>query len=137
MYGVWTGGSYKDEGTLGVTLIESKVVQREDQLYLIPFLKMISTGTALELTTNQQSLQILKNTVSLGVSSILYLRNVFGEETFDKVSFESLNLVQLKPRDRDSCFIVNLLKCGVNDALQRVSSHTLNALPVRYLHPLF
>ena len=79
-----------------------------------------TTRTRIDVTTRQQSLQILKNTVSLGVSSVLYLRNIFSEDAFASVWFEGLKLVQLRPVDKKSSFLVRLLRTGVNEALQKV-----------------
>ncbi|OEH76974.1 hypothetical protein cyc_06829 [Cyclospora cayetanensis] len=79
----------------------------------------VAVRTCVDITTRQQSLQILKNTVSLGVSSVLYLRNIFEEAAFSSVWFEGLRLVQLRPADKKSDFIVSLLRNGVNEALQK------------------
>ena len=87
----------------------------------------VSTRTRVEVTTRQQSLQILKNTVSLGVSSVLYLRNIFDEAAFASVWFEGLKLVQLRPADKKSAFLVRLLRTGVNDALQKVGVPLLSS----------
>ncbi|KAL8441690.1 hypothetical protein Emed_007520 [Eimeria media] len=82
---------------------------------------MIHTAprTSVDVTTKQLSLQILKNTVSLGVSSVLFLRNLFPESAFSNVWFEGLQLVQLKPTDKKAALIISLLRTGVNDALQK------------------
>lgn len=85
----------------------------------------MATRTSVEVTTRQQSLQILKNTVSLGVSSVLYLRNIFDESTFSSIWFEGLQLVQLRPSDKKSALIVSLLRNGVNDAIQKVRARVL------------
>ena len=88
--------------------------------YFVFRMMHMATRTCVEVTTRQQSLQILKNTVSLGVSSVLYLRNIFDEAAFSSIWFEGLKLVQLRPTDKKSAFIVSLLRNGVNDALQKV-----------------
>ncbi|PHJ16334.1 horma domain-containing protein [Cystoisospora suis] len=79
----------------------------------------MATKIQTEVVTKTQSLQILKHTLNLGVSSILYLRNCFEEDAFESLRFQGLDLRQLKPVNAKAKRILGWLQSAVNDALQK------------------
>ncbi|EPR59677.1 HORMA domain-containing protein [Toxoplasma gondii GAB2-2007-GAL-DOM2] len=83
------------------------------------FLFNMATRLQTDVVTRAQSLQILKHTLNLGVSSILYLRNCFEEDAFQPLQFQGLHLRQLKPVNAKAKRILGWLQDAVNDSLQQ------------------
>lgn len=90
----------------------------------------MATKIQTEVVTKTQSLQILKHTLNLGVSSILYLRNCFEEDAFQALRFQGLDLRQLKPVNPKARRILGWLQSAVNDALQKVLPCRFDIQPI-------
>ncbi|KAF8821497.1 HORMA domain-containing protein [Cardiosporidium cionae] len=78
----------------------------------------VALKPAVELLNQQQSINMLKNTIRIGISSIAYLRNLFEEDVFDEASVSGLTLKQLKPSQPEANMILNWLNTGVFDAME-------------------
>ncbi|GAW83302.1 HORMA domain protein [Plasmodium gonderi] len=79
----------------------------------------VRTHTQTETLTKQDSMNMLKNIIKLGISLVTYLRNLFEENAYEEVHIQELKLKKLLPINREAHMIINWLEKGVFDAIEK------------------
>ncbi|EUD68781.1 hypothetical protein C922_00469 [Plasmodium inui San Antonio 1] len=79
----------------------------------------VRTHTQSETLTKQDSVNMLKNIIKLGISLVTYLRNLFEESAYEEVHIQELKLKRLLPINREAHMIINWLEKGVFDAIEK------------------
>ncbi|CRG97482.1 HORMA domain protein, putative [Plasmodium gallinaceum] len=79
----------------------------------------VRTHTQNEALTKQDSVNMLKNIIKLGISLVTYLRNLFEENAYEEVCIQELKLKRLLPINPQANMIINWLEKGVFDAIEK------------------
>ncbi|CAD2113013.1 hypothetical protein YYG_00103 [Plasmodium vinckei petteri] len=79
----------------------------------------VRTHTNVEALTKQDSVNMMKNIIKLGISLVTYLRNLFEERAYEEVCIQELKLKRLLPINSESHMIINWLEKGVFDAIEK------------------
>ncbi|SCO62447.1 HORMA domain protein, putative [Plasmodium berghei] len=79
----------------------------------------VRTHTNVEALTKQDSVNMMKNIIKLGISLVTYLRNLFEEKAYEEVCIQELKLKRLLPINSESHMIINWLEKGVFDAIEK------------------
>ncbi|ETW34993.1 hypothetical protein PFTANZ_04304 [Plasmodium falciparum Tanzania (2000708)] len=79
----------------------------------------VRTHTHNEVLTKNDSINMLKNIVKLGISLVTYLRNLFEENAYEEVCINELKLKRLLPINPQAHMIINWLEKGVFEAIEK------------------